>query len=293
MRALVRMAHGCRSLCDDTPSLGQSPAPAPAGQCERVHAPARAPRATRATRATSVPSNFATSYLHAFLRKRGLDRRTDGRTDGQQSDPIRVPFFPFEQKVADPCPKRPKMTKSLQLPAQDTEIQNLQKKMPKTKRTAPYNLENLKKALEESRNGGKIREIALKYGISKSAVRFKLKYPDQLARALNFQAPVFQKRYSEMVYLNSPAVFCSNKLAESSGRPEHSSVWAPPIAICEQEGNSAVLCGPRPLARHSVSGLLLCCVGYVIGCGRPLAVYVTVRGPAGRAPCFVTISFSV
>ncbi|GBP88215.1 hypothetical protein EVAR_89870_1 [Eumeta japonica] len=28
--------------------------------------------------------------------KKGLDRRTDGRTDGQQSDPIRVPFFPFE-----------------------------------------------------------------------------------------------------------------------------------------------------------------------------------------------------
>ncbi|XP_046976391.1 uncharacterized protein LOC124542494, partial [Vanessa cardui] len=27
MRALVRMAHGCRSLCDDTPSLGQSPSP--------------------------------------------------------------------------------------------------------------------------------------------------------------------------------------------------------------------------------------------------------------------------
>ncbi|GBP40931.1 hypothetical protein EVAR_26011_1 [Eumeta japonica] len=29
--------------------------------------------------------------------KKGLDRRTDGRTDGQQSDPIRVPFFPFER----------------------------------------------------------------------------------------------------------------------------------------------------------------------------------------------------
>ncbi|GBP38556.1 hypothetical protein EVAR_96158_1 [Eumeta japonica] len=31
--------------------------------------------------------------------KKGLDRRTDGRTDGQQSDPIRVPFFPFEKAV--------------------------------------------------------------------------------------------------------------------------------------------------------------------------------------------------
>ncbi|GBP58773.1 hypothetical protein EVAR_25846_1 [Eumeta japonica] len=104
MRALVRMAHGCRSLCDDTPSLGQSPAPAPAGQCERVHAPPRAPRASRAT---SVPSNFAsrnnTSKLFIPPRvpeKKGLDRRTDGRTDGQQSDPIRVPFFPFENNFA-------------------------------------------------------------------------------------------------------------------------------------------------------------------------------------------------
>ncbi|GBP57422.1 Protein sickie [Eumeta japonica] len=32
--------------------------------------------------------------------KKGLDRRTDGRTDGQQSDPIRVPFFPFEGFVS-------------------------------------------------------------------------------------------------------------------------------------------------------------------------------------------------
>ncbi|GBP44523.1 hypothetical protein EVAR_86745_1 [Eumeta japonica] len=34
--------------------------------------------------------------------KKGLDRRTDGRTDGQQSDPIRVPFFPFETNI---CPR--------------------------------------------------------------------------------------------------------------------------------------------------------------------------------------------
>ncbi|GBP60415.1 hypothetical protein EVAR_98311_1 [Eumeta japonica] len=38
--------------------------------------------------------------------KKGLDRRTDGRTDGQQSDPIRVPFFPFERR-GSPAPAAP------------------------------------------------------------------------------------------------------------------------------------------------------------------------------------------
>ncbi|GBP36192.1 hypothetical protein EVAR_4336_1 [Eumeta japonica] len=43
-----------------------------------------------------APVNFIPSRVPE---KKGLDRRTDGRTDGQQSDPIRVPFFPFEMQL--------------------------------------------------------------------------------------------------------------------------------------------------------------------------------------------------
>ncbi|GBP55583.1 hypothetical protein EVAR_35817_1 [Eumeta japonica] len=44
-----------------------------------------------------VPSGLARGFIPPRVpEKKGLDRRTDGRTDGQQSDPIRVPFFPFE-----------------------------------------------------------------------------------------------------------------------------------------------------------------------------------------------------
>ncbi|GBP25947.1 hypothetical protein EVAR_84505_1 [Eumeta japonica] len=45
--------------------------------------------------------------------KKGLDRRTDGRTDGQQSDPIRVPFFPFEEEIHDQTHTAQVITKRL------------------------------------------------------------------------------------------------------------------------------------------------------------------------------------
>ncbi|GBP83128.1 Putative 115 kDa protein in type-1 retrotransposable element R1DM [Eumeta japonica] len=59
--------------------------------------------------------------------------------------------------------------------------------------------------------------------------------------------------------------------SDSRFRIQRLSVWAPPIVIMGLV----------------ISKLLLCRVGCVIGCGRPLAVYITVRGPARRASCSV------